>query len=459
MPTHPITTSEPPPTQHPLPAPTDPGHRPLDETYSADAARLLDLLETSPAVLALASDDQLVAKLNEIEGLRARADAIGAMVVTEATRRRLPDREGAEDAAGWIRSHTGVCRGDAVRLVEIAQVAELVPEATETLLAGSLRAAHVRALARAATDIGDDAVREGGASLLASARGARPENFARRVRRWVISERTRLGIPLREAVRAERSLTEHVDIAKGLGVLHAELSLSDHAIVIGLLRALVEEQRRAERSQPDTAHDSANPGGDLLEPSLRNRMADALVEMARRAAGATVADRQRSHPLVMVHIDHDDLLGRLEGAGIATLADGTPIDAATARRLACDADLLPMVFGGSSTPLDLGRSRRLATTAQRQAMIARSATCEWPECGTRWEWCEAHHITPWTMGGATDLDQMAWLCHTHHGDVHEGSWQVTREADGTLSTIPPPDSPVVRRPYTSVAPTQTAAAA
>jgi len=168
-------------------------------------------------------------------------------------------------------------------------------------------------------------------------------------------------------------------------------------------------------------------------------MADALVEMARRAATVPVSERGRSRPLLVVGIDYDALLDGLGRTG-TLLGEHTPLDAATVRRLACDADLVPVVLGGPSQPLDLGRSRRLASDAQRRAMLARSDHCEWPDCDTRWEWCDAHHLTPWEQGGTTDLDQLAWLCRDHHHDAHEGGWTLTRNAMGTLDTRPPPET-------------------
>jgi hypothetical protein len=139
-----------------------------------------------------------------------------------------------------------------------------------------------------------------------------------------------------------------------------------------------------------------------------------------------------------VLIDADTLLGRLHERGRCELADGTPVTPETARRLACEADLLPVVLGGAGQPLDVGRSRRLATTHQRSAMLARCRTCEWPHCATPAAWCEAHHLQPWEHGGATDIDNLAWLCTAHHHLAHEGHWVLTRQTTGHLAATAPP---------------------
>jgi hypothetical protein len=73
----------------------------------------------------------------------------------------------------------------------------------------------------------------------------------------------------------------------------------------------------------------------------------------------------------MVTIDYDQLVTRItDTTDVATLNgpfDPTPITPQTARRIACDADLIPAILGGDGSILDLGRSQRTWSTAQRRA--------------------------------------------------------------------------------------------
>src|SRR5699024_11195490 len=39
----------------------------------------------------------------------------------------------------------------------------------------------------------------------------------------------------------------------------------------------------------------------------------------------------------------------------------------------------------------------------------------------------AHHTTPWSAGGLTDLDGLALLCRRHHVMVHEGRLRLVRD--------------------------------
>src|SRR6478752_9969891 len=72
---------------------------------------------------------------------------------------------------------------------------------------------------------------------------------------------------------------------------------------------------------------------------------------------------------LLVLIDEASLMGRVEKAGI--LDTGEKISPGYARRLLCEAGVIPIVMGGDSQPLDVGRRRRLHTEAMRSAMIAR----------------------------------------------------------------------------------------
>ena len=77
----------------------------------------------------------------------------------------------------------------------------------------------------------------------------------------------------------------------------------------------------------------------------------------------------------MVTIDHATLAEQVGSSGVA-LIDDQPLSAAAVRRLACTANIVPAVLGGTSEVLDLGRARRLFSRAQRKASsFCSAATC------------------------------------------------------------------------------------
>lgn len=119
----------------------------------------------------------------------------------------------------------------------------------------------------------------------------------------------------------------------------------------------------------------------------------------------------------MVTMSLEALLDRLRGAGLAD--NDEVLSAATVRRVACEAEVIPMVLGGPSQSLDIGREDRYFTPAQRLALAQRDRGCSYPGCSVPPQWCEAHHVVHWLHGGTTDLSNGALLCGRHHTIVHQ----------------------------------------
>jgi hypothetical protein len=137
---------------------------------------------------------------------------------------------------------------------------------------------------------------------------------------------------------------------------------------------------------------------------------------------------------VLVTIDLTTLQSDLAGVG---LVGPEPIGAAAVRRLACTAEIIPVVLGGKSEVLDLGRSRRLYTRGQRKAMAVRDQHCRAEGCTVPAAWCEAHHANqPWSKGGRTDLADGALLCSWHHHRAHDPRYDARRLPNGDFRFHP-----------------------
>ncbi|GAA1153133.1 DUF222 domain-containing protein [Nocardioides aquiterrae] len=132
---------------------------------------------------------------------------------------------------------------------------------------------------------------------------------------------------------------------------------------------------------------------------------------------------------VVVMMDLDVLLGRLEKACV--LDTGEMISPGEARRLACEAGIIPVVLGGDSQPLDVGRKRRYFTEAQRIAMLVRDHGCRAEGCD-RVSGLHAHHKQRWADGGNTDLADGVSLCHWHHNRAHDTSYTTTYHPNGQV---------------------------
>ncbi len=203
--------------------------------------------------------------------------------------------------------------------------------------------------------------------------------------------------------------------------LSGELDPVSAEYVRNAVHAKIEEMWRRERRGRDAL---PVPEGVLTNDQRR---AAALVELVR--AGAAAAPGSAGRAEIIVQIDHQTLLGQLSASPIARLGGGETIPASEARRLACDAGILPVVLGGPSQPLDVGRVSRLATSAQRAALRAVHESCCITGCDVPFDYCEIHHITWWRHGGASDLDNLVPVCSKHHHLIHHERWQLTVDAE------------------------------
>ena len=198
------------------------------------------------------------------------------------------------------------------------------------------------------------------------------------------------------------------------------------------------EAVRAILTSPLAAPASKEERAATGEPDLRtpgNRRYDALMTVFRRGVAGTAGQPTTPKATLVVTLDWEtlrrqllDSQGRQPGCG-STL-EGSSVTAESIRRLACEADIIPLVLGGPSEILDQGRRRRLVTPGQRLRLAARDRGCTIPGCTVPATWCDAHHVVPWALGGASDLSNYALLCPRHHTWVHDRGLSATVDGLG-----------------------------
>src|SRR5256885_1129761 len=142
--------------------------------------------------------------------------------------------------------------------------------------------------------------------------------------------------------------------------------------------------------------------------SHQERYGDAFTEIIHLAAKAEEVPSQGGiRAQVNVALDLNTLT---DSVGTATLDSGCALCPEAARRIACDADVIPIVLNGEGVPLDVGRTHRLVKPQQRRALIARDKGCAFPGCTRSPRWTDAHHVIHWKDGGPTDLHNLVLLC-------------------------------------------------
>ncbi len=170
-----------------------------------------------------------------------------------------------------------------------------------------------------------------------------------------------------------------------------------------------------------------------LEKPGPQRMGEAFCEYVARYPADKLPHAGGVTATVVVTMTLESLLGGLKAAQLDT---GERITAGQARRMACEAGLVPAVLGGDSRVLDIGRKGRLFTDPQRIARIVEQATCEHPTCDVPAAFCHAHHRTPWAHGGTTNKADLQWLCPRHHTLAHQAL-----DKAGKPGHKPPPNPP------------------
>ncbi len=410
-----------------------------DQGTSPVVAGVLDLLDDALTDLhdlsltGLAADD-VTRLLDAATATAARLSAATCRLAREADRRRLADDVGARNTPSWWAHRTRITRGEAGRTLGLAERLEddLHVPVADSLAAGRIHADQASVIVHAVDTLPDRV----GADLRAEARdrllALADEHDARALR--ILGRRILDVLAPDVAESEEQKRLEDEEAAAtakaritvvddGHGQCHGRFTLPSAigALLTAQLHALANPRRHPLGTDtPTTAQGDQREGmpDPVVTPELLGRAFIAYVENYP-------ADRLPRHGGggfgVTITVDLEALR---TGIGAATLATGARISAGEARRIACQAGLVPVVLDGESQPLDLGRSRRLFTPAQRRALEVRDGGCTTEGCGLPASVCDAHHDDPWSQGGPTDLAKGRLLCPRHHRLAHDRRYQV-----------------------------------
>ena len=190
--------------------------------------------------------------------------------------------------------------------------------------------------------------------------------------------------------------------------------------------------------------DSGDAAGDdalTTQRSIVQLGAEAIFELARHGIDCTNTEIPIRATTVVVRMTLESLLSGLGEANIDGIEQ--PISAGTARRLAAEAQIIPMVLGGDSEILDLGVTQRLFSKAQKIAMAERFGGCAWRNCQLPPSHTEAHHVVWWGRSGESNLQNGVLLCSKHHHEVHRNNWMI--EVRGDVPWFIPPSTIDPRR--------------
>ncbi|WP_068280021.1 HNH endonuclease signature motif containing protein [Aldersonia kunmingensis] len=183
------------------------------------------------------------------------------------------------------------------------------------------------------------------------------------------------------------------------------------------------------------------PDADSVQRDKRThgqRCHDGLKAACRALLASGELGQHRGLPVSVVVSTTLRELGELAGPG--TTAGGSLLPVRDLVRMAAHARHYLAVFDDTTgRALYLARAKRIATADQRIVLHARDIGCSFPGCGAPGYLAQAHHRREWADGGATDIDNLTLVCHTHHKLAGTGldQWRTTATWSGRTAWIPP----------------------
>ena len=384
----------------------DPGHPGAVVAGVHEALDGLGRVELEPG--------EYAAVVTDVDRAVRRLEALKLRLVAAAERADVPRQSGARSSGAWLATQTRSGSASAARDARLAGDLDDRLGATQAALgSGEISTAHASVIAHATSRLPRRLSRE--------QRQQVEQSLVDRAQRLDPVQLRRVARRALEAVEQDRSVVDaHEDQQlvdeEQAALAQARLTLHDHgdgttsghfrvptlaaSILRKVLDAMTAPRRGGSAPVPaDPAHARGLAFGQLLERLPTDHL--------HGKVAATV----------VVTLDLDVLRGQVRAAGLDT---GDLVSAAEARRLACQAGLVPAVLDGRSLPLDLGRSKRLFSEAQRIAGATRHTRCAAEGCDIPYAWCELHHRQPWSRRGRSDLADMVPLCGHHHRRLHHG---------------------------------------
>lgn len=263
-----------------------------------------------------------------------------------------------------------------------------------------------------------------------------PGEFARAVRAEMLRSQRGDGVDRLERQKRATTLKTWVDQTSGMWCVKGEFDPETGARLHQRITATIEKLFH------DTAPATAPADAFAKQQHLRALALVALVDgVGSRASGVDMT----------ILIDSRTLVEGLHDGSVVDcgLPIELPID--TIRRMACVAEVTPVIVGADGVKLYIGHTTRLATREQRRALRAMYRTCAIPGCSVSWDHLVIHHVKYHRNRGPTDIDNLLPLCSKHHWCAHEGGWKLALARDRTLTIVRPDGSTSIHGPPKALA--------
>jgi hypothetical protein len=420
-----------------------PGVHPLVR-FAEALESLLD--EAADAAAWTMAPAELQAVLPRLTRAAARLAEVELRVLREADRSSVGDDVGATNTAHWWAVATGQPIPAARAAAGLAERLDAGGEATRAALAaGRVSLAQARVVLAALAELPEDLdpvlVADAEAHLVSLADldgGLRLDPRALR-----IAGRKILEVIAPEVAEAHEQRLLETEEHQAAASAYLVMRPDGHGSVLGrfkipVLRGAILTKHLAAIAAPRhrAAVGETTAGTEATRVARPLRLGVALCEYleTRDATCGGVPKAGGVAATVVVTMTLEQLLGGLAGSEKPAVLDtGELVCAATARRLGCEAGIIPAVLGSRSQPLDLGRKTRFHNEPQRVAMTLRDGGCAVLGCDWPPGMCHAHHKTPWSRGGHTSVEDGVLLCPRHHTLAHDTRYQMKTDKHGKVT--------------------------
>jgi hypothetical protein len=415
---------------------------PIIECASELQASLKGAASVEPAFMT-AGEKQ--AALLALTAARSQLDALTARVLAASD--DVGQLHGLRDAAAWLAVQTRATRRETRRDLSLGRALDQHPELSTALTSGELRTEQARVIAEAVdalpprVDAHVRGLAEKALVGLASQHDARDlKQIGKRILDVVAPE---VGESHEEAVlTAEESRAaagvELTLIDDGAGRCHGRFTVPSHvgAMLKRHLLALANPARH-------TADELRDESGD--RKPLRRRLGEALVEYVERYPARATPQTAGVNATVVVTMTLEQLLAE---HATALLDDGSKMSAGQARRLACEAGIIPVVLDTKSSrstwgarhgcsprrnashsacetaaaPRRAARPARPAATPTTTSPGRASGSPTWPTAGCCVPATTVWRTTPATSGPSTPTTRSASPCGRRSVEISVLRW-------------------------------------
>lgn len=354
------------------------------------------------------------------------------------------DESEREDVATALRLSPSTAQ---MRIDVARTLSNHLPATCDALATGLISSSHATLIARETADalkrgVSPDILNSIEAKAITFSEFHTPAQVGRKLRTLFAQYSPEEFEVAHERARDSRSVRIFPE-SDGMSTLIALLPAEEAQTVYLAINAMIEYQDshnlpphlNASEELPSPSHESSESTNSL---TMEMKRADALAAIASDFLGRISADYLPHRRPVSINLTMDlpTMLGLAQNP--AQLSGFGPIPASIARRLAADGKWRKFITDpATGNLLDCGRESYLPSQPLIDFLTARDRICRFPSCSQPARISDIDHAQSWESGGATNIENLGFLCRRHHRMKTHGGWKLESNRDGSCTWTSP----------------------